>query len=153
MFERVLVVCTGNICRSPIGEQLLQQALPHKHIASAGVATERSGLNGHDIDNDAAQVARDSGMTLAPHQAQQLTSELVNNHDLILVMEQRHKEIISERYPQARGKLMRYGEWLARPEGGTGKDIADPYKKSLESHQQVFNELKQASASWTQKLN
>lgn len=37
MFDSILIVCTGNICRSPIGERLLRRALPNKKIDSAGV--------------------------------------------------------------------------------------------------------------------
>ncbi|MGB2147778.1 MAG: low molecular weight phosphotyrosine protein phosphatase, partial [Vibrio toranzoniae] len=44
MFDKILVVCVGNICRSPTGERVLQQLLPNKNIASAGIAAEKSRL-------------------------------------------------------------------------------------------------------------
>ncbi|HEH9676614.1 TPA: low molecular weight phosphotyrosine protein phosphatase, partial [Pasteurella multocida] len=44
MFEQILVVCMGNICRSPVGEKLLQHHFPEKNITSAGLVTERSCL-------------------------------------------------------------------------------------------------------------
>ncbi|MDF5612440.1 low molecular weight phosphotyrosine protein phosphatase, partial [Vibrio parahaemolyticus] len=46
MFSNILVVCVGNICRSPTGERLLQQLLPDKQISSAGIAVEKSRLTG-----------------------------------------------------------------------------------------------------------
>ncbi len=49
MFKSILVVCTGNICRSPIGERLLRQHLPDRHIASAGIY----GLEGSPADDSA----------------------------------------------------------------------------------------------------
>ncbi|MBJ6973770.1 low molecular weight phosphotyrosine protein phosphatase, partial [Vibrio cholerae] len=58
MFNNILVVCVGNICRSPIGERLLKQQLPHKNIASAGLASEKSPLVGKsagDMANQGAQ--------------------------------------------------------------------------------------------------
>ena len=82
MFENVLVVCVGNICRSPTGERLLQAALPGKHISSAGVAA----LVGHAADEVASGVATDNGLSLAGHSARQLTRALCQQADLILVM-------------------------------------------------------------------
>ena len=52
MFKSILVVCTGNICRSPIGERLLRQHLPDRHIASAGIY----GLEGCPADDSAQDV-------------------------------------------------------------------------------------------------
>ncbi|WP_253073284.1 hypothetical protein [Vibrio stylophorae] len=42
MFNKIIVVCVANICRSPIGARLLQQRLPHKLIASAGIAARKA---------------------------------------------------------------------------------------------------------------
>ena len=53
MFDSILVVCTGNICRSPIGERLLRQLLPGKRITSAGIY----GLEGSPADVSAQDVA------------------------------------------------------------------------------------------------
>ena len=55
MFDSVLVVCTGNICRSPMGERILQSLLPEKIIKSAGVGA----LVGHPADPLALQVSNE----------------------------------------------------------------------------------------------
>ena len=147
MFDKILIICTGNICRSPIAEQLLQQARPDKHISSAGIATEAAKLSGHDIDKTAREVAEANGVNLQPHSARQADRHLIADHDLVLVLEQKQKEILSQRYPEARGKIMRLGQWQAG-----GKDIADPYKKSKDFHQQVLSELQQATTLWAERL-
>lgn len=57
MFSTILIVCTGNICRSPIGERYLQQLLPSKNISSAGTQA----LVDHEADQSAVEVARKMG--------------------------------------------------------------------------------------------
>jgi protein-tyrosine phosphatase len=66
MFDSILVVCTGNICRSPIGERYLRNLLPDKKIDSAGTGA----LIEHAADNSAIKVAQIHGLSLeAPLQA------------------------------------------------------------------------------------
>lgn len=83
MINSILVVCIGNICRSPTGERLLKSALPEKNIASAGLGA----IVGHAADETASSVADENGVSLQGHVAQQLTSGMCRDYDLILVME------------------------------------------------------------------
>ena len=141
-FDAILIVCVGNICRSPTAERLLQQALPHKTISSAGIAA----LTGHSADATAAEVALQHAVSLEGHIAQQLTSRLCQQYDLILVMEQTHIDAVSRLAPEMRGKIMRYGHWLQR-------DIPDPYRQSREAFEFTFNLIADATQSWVQRLN
>jgi len=142
MFEKILVVCIGNICRSPLAAAMLQNALPEKIVNSAGLHA----LEGNDIEPTARRTAENHGETLQQHSATQLTSELVNDHDLILVMEQRHRDEIGRRYPEALAKTMLYGQWANLP------NIPDPYRKSPEVFEQVYKMIKTATEAWTEKL-
>lgn len=83
MFDSILVVCTGNICRSPIGERYLQKMLPNKKIASAGVGA----LEEHDADESAISIALKHDLSLAGHKGKQFTPSLARQYDLILAME------------------------------------------------------------------
>lgn len=83
MINSILVVCVGNICRSPTGERLLKTALHEKNIASAGLGA----LVDHAADETASSVASEHGVSLEGHAAQQLTSNMCRDYDLILVME------------------------------------------------------------------
>lgn len=141
-FNSILIVCVGNICRSPTAERLLQQALPHKTIASAGIAA----LTGHAAYATAAEVALQHGVSLEGHSAQQLTRSLCQQHDLILVMEQKHIDAVSRLAPEMRGKTMRYGHWLQR-------DIPDPYRQSREAFEFTFALIADATQAWAQRLN
>lgn len=146
MFNKILVVCVGNICRSPTGERLLQQKLPNKIISSAGIGTERSGLTGRSADKTANLIAQQHGLSLEGHQAQQLTKTLCHQYDLILVMEKGHLEAVHQISPEARGKTMLFGQWIKH------KDIPDPFRKSLDEFQYVFNLIEKSSSQWAKKI-
>ncbi|ENQ6476593.1 TPA: protein tyrosine phosphatase [Klebsiella quasipneumoniae subsp. similipneumoniae] len=142
MFDSILVVCTGNICRSPIGERFLRRALPDKKIDSAGTGA----LVGHCADDSATRIAEKHGISLAGHKGRQFTSSLGRKYDLILVMEKSHLEQIGRIAPEARGKTMLFGQWLNQ------KEIPDPYRKSDEAFASVYQLIEQAGLRWVEKL-
>lgn len=142
MFDSILIVCTGNICRSPIGERYLQKLLPNKKITSAGVGA----LKDHDADESAVNIALKHNLSLDGHKGRQFTPSLARKYDLILAMEKSHIEQISRIAPEARGKTMLFGEWIGR------KDIPDPYRKSEEAFASVYDLIEQASKCWAEKL-
>lgn len=142
MFNSILVVCTGNICRSPIGERLLRQAFPQKKIDSAGVGA----LIGHAADDSAIAVSVKNDLSLDGHKGQQFTGTLGRQYDLILVMEKHHIEQVTKIAPEARGKTMLIGHWLG------AKEIPDPYRQSMEAFEFVYQLLDQACNSWARKL-
>lgn len=143
MFDKILVVCVGNICRSPSGEYLLKQLLDKKHIASAGVGA----LVGKPADKLACQVAIEHGIDLTGHQAQQLTADLCHQYELILVMEQKHIEAVTKIAPEARGKTMLLSHWVDKA------DIPDPYRQSKEAFEYSYNMIEQGAKAWAKKLN
>lgn len=146
MFDKILVVCVGNICRSPTGEYLLKQYLPEKTINSAGIATEKSGLSGKPADKAANNVATENGCCLDTHRARQLTREMCSTYDLILAMEKGHIEAITQIAPEARGKTMLFGQWIGQ------KDIPDPYRQSKEAFDHAFQLIESAAKAWSNKL-
>jgi len=142
MFNSILVVCTGNICRSPTGERLLRQLLPTKKVDSAGTGA----LKGHAADATACLVAEKHNLSLADHHGQQFTRQLAQQYDLILVMEKHHQEEVSSIAPEARGKTMLFAHWL------NGKAIPDPYRQSQEAFEHVYQLIEQAAQAWAKKL-
>src|SRR5690606_29898007 len=104
----VLLVCIGNICRSPMAQALFAQALPHADVSSAGLAA----LVGQPADPEAqAQIAQ-RGLDLSAHRARQLTGALVRQSDLLLVMDVEQRRFIEAHHPLARGRVF----LLAGPE-------------------------------------
>jgi len=143
MFEKILVVCVGNICRSPIGESLLKKLLPNKKVASAGIGA----LVGKSADKTALEVAKEHNVDISEHVAQQLTPELCKEFDLILVMEQGHISAVSNIALEARGKTMLLSQWLDK------QDIPDPYRQSKEAFEYAFSLIEASTKAWVKKLD
>ena len=143
MITSVLVVCVGNICRSPTGERLFKRALPNTRVSSAGLGA----LVGRPADQTASDVAAAHGLSLEGHQAQQLTADMCRDVDLILVMEKRQIEQVNRIDPAARGKTMLFGHWLNQ------REIADPYRKSREAFEEVYGLLENATQKWVNVLS
>ena len=143
MIGSVLVVCVGNICRSPMGERLLARALPGVTVTSAGIAA----VVGAGADETAATAATEIGLDLGGHVARQITAEIGAAHDLILVMEPGHRAEIARRFPQLSGKTMLFDHWT----GAQG--IADPYRKPIETHRLARDRIAAAAQGWARKLH
>ncbi|WP_233458491.1 arsenate reductase/protein-tyrosine-phosphatase family protein [Enterobacter asburiae] len=137
----VLVICVGNICRSPVGEMMLRQRCPHLTVGSAGIAA----LVGHDLYPLAREVAMEKQLRITPHQARQLTASLCQDWDLLLVMEKKHLELVNRIAPEARGKTLLFGHW-------SGRDIPDPYRKDREFFLKVHQMLDDAASDWARVL-
>lgn len=142
MFNRVLVVCVGNICRSPVAQELLRQRMPDKEFISAGLAA----VVGQDIDPSARAVALANGLVCPRHKARQLTPDMCAQADLILVMENHHREMVTNMSPQSRAKTFLLGVLL------DGMEIADPYQRSMEVFEHVFEQMRRAADSWAERL-
>ncbi|GIC77262.1 protein tyrosine phosphatase [Moritella sp. F3] len=142
MFNNILVVCVGNICRSPSGEYLLKALLPNKNVESAGVCA----LVGKPADKLACQVAEEHGVSLDGHQGRQLTSALCREFDLILVMEQGHINAVTNIAPEARGKTMLFSQWLQK------QDIPDPYRQGKEAFEHAYKLIEASANAWALKI-
>ncbi|HKM95535.1 MAG TPA: protein tyrosine phosphatase [Buttiauxella sp.] len=142
MFDSILVVCIGNICRSPTGERLLRKAFPDKKIDSAGLDARV----GEGAERKSVEVAAQNGLSLEGHRGQAFSSSLAMQYDLILVMEKSQLERIKKNYPEVSGKTMLFGHWQNQLQ------IGDPYNKSREMHQLVYTQLAQGTARWVLAL-
>lgn len=144
MINRVLVICVGNICRSPTAEYLLRHRLaPGKVVVeSAGLAA----LAGNPIDPTAAALLEDRGVKVNGHVARQMTPELVNAADIVLAMDRRHVSAIHAQVPHARGKTFLLGKW----QGDLA--IPDPYGKSREAFEASFRMIDTAVDSWLSRF-
>lgn len=138
----ILVVCIGNICRSPLGERLLAAGLPGVRVSSAGLAA----VVGAAADRAAAASAALAGIDLSGHVARQLTEEIGRDHDLILVMEPAHRAGIGRRFPQLSGRTMLLSHW------SDGKAIADPYRRDEAAHLAARDAIIAGANGWISRL-
>ncbi len=124
LFFSVLVVCTGNSCRSPMAHCLLAHLLD-------GVAADVSSAGtdapvGRPATEEAVGVLREIGLDLTGHRAQQLSPTMLEAADLILVMEEYHRQRIGRMAPAAAAKtrlLLSYAGREARVEDPIGFSI------------------------------
>ena len=144
MIRNILVVCVGNICRSPMAEALLKSALRGQD----GITVESAGLGalvGYPADDYALELMQEMGEEVSAHRARQIHPDMVREADLVLVMEARQKRAIDDADPTARGKVHRLGEWQDR-------DIDDPYRQDKAAFAEALEEIQEGVASWVEKI-
>ena len=141
-FENILVVCVGNICRSPMAEALLKQRYPDKNIDSAGVGA----LVGHPADPAALAIMYAQQLDISSHVAKQIDEALAKKADLIFTMSDSQTKWIEERWPFCRGKTFKLGHWQ-------DKDIADPYKHEMSAFQTAYQDIVVSLEQWADKIS
>jgi protein-tyrosine phosphatase len=137
MIGSVLVVCEGNICRSPIARALFMKTMPQVRTNSAGTRA----LVGRPADPLAIELARKYGLDLHQHVATALTLEHVRAAELILTMTQAQRVLTVETYPFARGKVFRLGEH-------DRIDIVDPYQRHRTTFELAFAQIEHGVSNW-----
>jgi protein-tyrosine phosphatase len=144
LFRKILVVCVGNICRSPTAETLLRNALAPSAITvtSAGLAARV----GEAMEPSALQVLEDHGHNAQGFKARQITPDIVNESDLILVMEKEHVKQVLKIASHARGKVFLLGKWQSE------REIQDPYRQGKAAFIHAHALIEDAVSSWAQRL-
>ena len=134
---RILFVCTGNTCRSPMAEAIARapaaaRGLSDVQVESGGV----SAWDGAAASDGALLVGLEHGIDLAGHRARQLTPEMVQKADLILVMSPQHRERVEALGGRGRTHLL-----MEYAGGRTGVAISDPFGGDLEVYRATFTQL------------
>lgn len=135
--KHILVVCTGNICRSPMAVGLLRDRLEasgHEDVVveSAGIY----GLHESPAAPYAQQVMRDRDIDISDHSSRQLTIDMVRRADIILVMEQHHRWFIRSQAKEYKDKVLLMSQLV-----GEEYDIRDPYQGSRRQYEYIAAEL------------
>ncbi len=151
--KTILLVCTGNSCRSVMAAALLEKMLKGKgkyKINTAGTAA----FKGTRATDEAIEVMSEEHIDVSKHLSQPLSNELVDAADLILVMERRHKEYILNHKPDARNKVHLLSEF-GRPQEENklvDPDIPDPIGRPLDFYRKVLGIIKEGVIRTIKKL-
>jgi protein-tyrosine phosphatase len=114
----ILVVCTGNICRSPIAEGFLRAELARRFgeggpdVSSAGTA----GWQGSPATDEGVRAAGELGVDITGHRARKLRGEMIRGSDLILAMATGHRDRVVAQVPEAAGRTFTLKELVRRLE-------------------------------------
>jgi protein-tyrosine phosphatase len=138
----LLVVCEGNVCRSPIAEALIAHVLPGWTVRSAGL----NALIGAPADEIAIALMRERRIDLTRHRARQITRKMCLDAEMVLVMDSDQRRRLQDIYPEACGRIFRIGEYLDR-------DIADPVGRTEPFFRQVLSLIDQGTAQWVQRIH
>lgn len=136
--KRILIVCTGNICRSPMATGLLRQRLAEDGLDGDVMVYSVGtwGLDGEPASEHAVHVMAERGVDISDHRARTLQRYDVESADLILTMEERHRRSIFYAQPGMLRKVFLFSEMA-----GEHCDVKDPYGLSIEEYRRCADEL------------
>jgi len=148
---QIVVVCTGNICRSPMAAKLLEHALAAEDaplneikVVSAGVSV----LGGDAASGNSVKALKKVGLDIEDHRSQPFTYALMDQSDLILVMTDSHRQIIQHAFPEDKTPIMLFREKVAKG----SKEVPDPYGGPLDYYVETRDSLADAIPSLLQHL-
>jgi protein-tyrosine phosphatase len=134
--DRVLVLCHGNVCRSPFAAALLARRLPQLEVRSAGLAAR----GGDAADALAARVARRFGVELDAHRTSALDEASAGWADLLLAMQGRHASELERRFRGSGPRVRLLGDFLESPPHA----IEHPWGRDEAAFEAVFERIERA---------
>ncbi len=140
--KRILFVCTGNTCRSPMAEFLLRARLGE----NSGWAVESCGIyavDGASAFENAIDVMQELNIDIRPHRSRQVTAEMVESAALIVAMTEGHRRELLNQFPAARGKVFRMHEFGTE---GCVRDVMDPAGGAKTVYRKTRDEVDSAVA-------
>ena len=136
--KKILFVCTGNTCRSPMAASLFNKLRTDSvwTAESAGVAA----FSGDPISPGARQVLSDRyQIDASRHEARPVTTTMIQEADLVLTMTSQHRDLLRRAFPAASGKISGLAEFA----GLAGQEISDPFGGPISTYEQTASEIEE----------
>lgn len=141
----IYFICTGNTCRSPLAEALLNhENMPDVTAKSAGIHA----MEGLPISVHSAQLLAEAGIT-HKETSNELTPEDMQWADLVLTMTWGHRDYLHSRYPEMKENIFTLKEYVGAP---GGPDVHDPFGGSLDTYRTTFKELEELIQAVIQRV-
>ena len=147
--KRILLVCSGNTCRSPLAAALLAARLAAT-TELADVIVESAGTGARDgepASEGSTAVALEHGVDLAAHRSRLISAEMVQHADLILAMSSAHLRRVVALGGAGKAQL------LTAFAGESGSDVADPFGGDLATYRNTARQLDRLLASVVSRLH
>lgn len=143
----LLVLCHGNICRSPFAEEVLR-----RHLAPAGIEVSSVGFFGPDRPPppQALEAAHRHGVDLSAHRSRLLTSSLARHADLIVAMSADMRRAVRENYGLSTRKVLLLGDFDPGPI--ERRDIRDPVDQPVAVFETVYDRIANCSEALATSL-
>ena len=149
----VLVVCTGNICRSPTAEGVLRHRAAERGLQDK-ISVRSAGTHDYHVgeppDRRSMKHALKRGYDLAAQRAMHVAPEHFHEYDYILAMDRGHLRMLKALAP--RDAKARLGLFLEASGRWKGEDVPDPYYGGVEGFEQVLDMVEEAAESWLDRF-
>jgi protein-tyrosine phosphatase len=149
----VLVVCTGNICRSPTGEGVLRHRAEARGLADR-IKVRSAGTHDYHVgeppDGRSLKHATRRGYDLSAQRAMQVSKAHFQEYDYILAMDRTHLRILKQMAPA--GARARLGLFLEASAKWHGEDVPDPYYGGVEGFELVLDMVEEAADRWLDRF-
>lgn len=142
---QILIVCVGNVCRSPMAEILFRRDLPRDggiRVSSAGLAARV----GDGVHPTARRVMDSRGLPADEHRARQVDRDMLARADLVLAMERRHLQALLALSPRLHGRLHLLGRWDEL------REVRDPCGKQQHHFEAALDDIQQCARSWCDRI-